>query len=106
MAQRIRERLPHLPILVETAERYRAERAGLLAATAATLWRQVPPVSVRKHSSVPSRRRRRSYACSVCWRAGMFSAVSNAATVLLKTSRTASPTGLVRSSSEMISTPQ
>ncbi|MCX0274936.1 site-specific integrase [Nocardia zapadnayensis] len=36
MAQRIRERLPHLPILVETAERYRAEQAGLLAATAAT----------------------------------------------------------------------
>lgn len=30
--QRIRERLPHLPILVDTAERHRAHQAGLLTA--------------------------------------------------------------------------
>lgn len=30
--QRIRERVPHLPVLVETAERYRGEQAELLAA--------------------------------------------------------------------------
>lgn len=34
--QRIRERLPHLPILVDTAERHRAEQAGLLVAARAT----------------------------------------------------------------------
>jgi integrase len=36
MHQRIRERLPQLPILVETAERHRAEQAALLAAANAT----------------------------------------------------------------------
>jgi len=36
MHQRIRERLPQLPILVETAERHRAEQANLLAAADAT----------------------------------------------------------------------
>ncbi|MGH3757195.1 tyrosine-type recombinase/integrase [Actinophytocola sp.] len=34
--QRIRERLPHLPVLVDTAERHRAYMAGLLAAARAT----------------------------------------------------------------------
>jgi site-specific recombinase XerD len=34
--QRIRERMPHLPVLVDTAERYRAEQATFLTATRAT----------------------------------------------------------------------
>lgn len=34
--QRIRERMPHLPVLVDTAERYKAEQAALLAAARAT----------------------------------------------------------------------
>ncbi|NMN95851.1 tyrosine-type recombinase/integrase [Antrihabitans stalactiti] len=33
MHQRVRERLPHLPILVDTAERLKTEQAALLAAT-------------------------------------------------------------------------
>lgn len=36
MHQRIRERLPHLPLLIETAERHRVERAALLAAVKST----------------------------------------------------------------------
>ncbi|MFC0429964.1 site-specific integrase [Kutzneria buriramensis] len=37
MHQRVRERLPHLPVLVETAERVRHEAADLLAAAAAAV---------------------------------------------------------------------
>ncbi|WP_344148742.1 site-specific integrase [Kribbella yunnanensis] len=36
MHQRIRERLPHLPVLVDTAEQHRASQAALLAAARAT----------------------------------------------------------------------
>jgi integrase len=36
MHQRIRDRLPHLPALAETAERHRVDQAGLLAAATAT----------------------------------------------------------------------
>ncbi|MGW5146812.1 tyrosine-type recombinase/integrase [Rhodococcus koreensis] len=36
MHQRVRDRLPHLPTLVETAERHRADQAALLAAATAT----------------------------------------------------------------------
>jgi site-specific recombinase XerD len=36
MHQRVRERLPHLPILIDTADRLKTEQAALLAATKAT----------------------------------------------------------------------
>jgi len=32
MHQRVRERLPHLPVLVDAAERHRAQQTALLAA--------------------------------------------------------------------------
>ena len=36
MHQRVRERLPHLPVLVDTAQRHRTQRTALLAAARAT----------------------------------------------------------------------
>ncbi len=58
--QRIRERLPHLPVLVDGAERYKADQAGLLAALKAVevdetfehsgrRYRRTIPISYRRN---------------------------------------------------------
>lgn len=53
MHQRIRERLPHLPVLVDTAEKHRDEQAALLAAA-----RQTPIGETFDHAGRTYRRTR------------------------------------------------
>lgn len=53
MHQRIRERLPHLPVLVDTAEKHRDDQAALLAAA-----RQMPSGETFEHAGRTYRRTR------------------------------------------------
>ncbi|MGH3868219.1 MAG: site-specific integrase [Pseudonocardiaceae bacterium] len=52
MHQRTRDRLPHLPTLVDTAERHRAEQAALLAAASAAVVGQTFPPGGREYQRI------------------------------------------------------